>query len=70
MHNAYLRLEHDGSHEHPLLRGLSKTLSGLSMASGDSKSKRARNSQNPPLTLIPIPDLADGEGLSASGADR
>ncbi len=57
MHNAYLRLEHDPAHEHPLLRGLEdapRIIHGAWRVEVTMKEKFPA----PPLTLIPpYPDL-------------
>ena len=57
MRNAYLRLEHDSTHGHPLLKGLedaSRIIHGVWRLEVDAREKFS----NPPLTLIPsYPDL-------------
>lgn len=57
MHNAYLRLEHNPSHPHPLLRGLAdapRIIHGVWRL----EVKATEPFLNPPLTLIPsYPDL-------------
>jgi len=57
MHNAYLRLEHNASHEHPLLKGLEdaeRIVHGVWRLEVEAREKFL----NPPLTLIPsYPDL-------------
>ena len=57
MRNAYLRLEHDSTHRHPLLKGLEdapRTIHGVWRLEVEAREKFP----NPPLTLIPsYPDL-------------
>src|SRR6185295_18896281 len=57
MRNAYLRLEHDSAHRHPLLKGLEdapRTIHGVWRLEVEARQKFP----NPPLTLIPsYPDL-------------
>jgi hypothetical protein len=57
MRNAYLRLEHNSSHEHPLLKGLEdaeRIVHGVWRLEVEARAKFP----NPPLTLIPsYPDL-------------
>jgi hypothetical protein len=57
MHNAYLRLEHNTSNEHPLLKGLEdaeRIVHGVWRLEVEAREKFL----NPPLTLIPsYPDL-------------